>query len=77
MTDTLNPYRFQLRDAARKKLVKLLARKTLEQIAIISRPWSLDRPALELHIVEHWDSDAIESAFHKLLVRANMGDLTL
>ena len=65
----------QLRQAARKKLVRLLSRNKLEEVSGLSRPWHADVPTLIANALrdEVWDADTegeIEAVIKDLLRQA-------
>jgi len=58
------------REKARRKLLRLLDRKMLEDLSGRDRPWHSDRPTLESAILARWPHDDIAEAIGQLVEAA-------
>ncbi len=59
------------RIALRKRLLGIIPRSVLDQIAEVERPWTYDRPALTEVIALQWPQADIENQLVSLIRRAS------
>lgn len=57
-------------EKARRKLLKLLTRKDLEQLSRREAPWHADRATLETEVLAVWPHVEIEELIDKLALDA-------
>jgi hypothetical protein len=62
------------RDAARRRILTVLPRMTLQDLSLHERPWTLTRPALLTMCVERWNEDEVRAAVDRVITRASVVD---
>jgi hypothetical protein len=67
---TFTPMLTNKKDAARRKLLSTLPRRTLETLSRHERPWTLRLPQLRTACVGQWDEAAVRHAVERLFARA-------
>jgi hypothetical protein len=56
-------------DAARRNLLSILPRKTLENMSMHERPWTLTKPQLLAQCLVHWDEGDVREAIELIFTR--------
>ena len=58
------------KEAARRKLLSIMPRSTLETLAEHERPWNLSRTDLIARSMERWDNEEIKAGIEKIVQQA-------